>query len=593
MTKEFREIIVSLRRALALISQSERRYLWLAGLLMLIAGVLTNLPAVILGRLVDDAIAIDNFSFSSASPFIVLIIGVILVREAITVVRKYLVENIATQTEKKQTVALIKHTLLTDISVLQKQQIGSLHGRIFRSIQGLIRLIKLVFLDFLPFAFAALAAIGIALSRKPLLATFMVLVIPAGLFIIVKQISSQKGIRVALLRGKEDIDGKIVETLGGIETVRSLNVSDVEAAKVESVAESLRQKEIKHHLQMALFDAAKYLNEGFFYILVISLSIFLSSQGIISKGDILVYSILFLSVVQPLREIHRVLDEAHESSIKVNDLYELLQRPLDQSFLPVVKQTEDRGGDSFEKAIEVKDLSYAYNKENTGVLDNVSLEIRQGEKIGIAGPSGCGKSTLIKLLLRLAHGYEGQVKIFGKNLNTVSREEIAQRIAYVPQKTYIFSGTVRDNIVYGNPDQKITDDRIMQAAKLASVDKEIMNALGGLDGLITEGGNNLSGGQKQRLAIARLILRNPDILIFDEATSALDNTNELVVQQNLEKYFEGKTMLIIAHRLSTLRETDRILVFDNGQIVQEGIYSDLATTPGLFRSFLERKTEAL
>src|SRR3989344_1630475 len=397
MTKEFREIIVSLRRALALISQSERRYLWLAGLLMLIAGVLTNLPAVILGRLVDDAIAIDNFSFSSASPFIVLIIGVILVREAITVVRKYLVENIATQTEKKQTVALIKHTLLTDISVLQKQQIGSLHGRIFRSIQGLIRLIKLVFLDFLPFAFAALAAIGIALSRKPLLATFMVLVIPAGLFIIVKQISSQKGIRVALLRGKEDIDGKIVETLGGIETVRSLNVSDVEAAKVESVAESLRQKEIKHHLQMALFDAAKYLNEGFFYILVISLSIFLSSQGIISKGDILVYSILFLSVVQPLREIHRVLDEAHESSIKVNDLYELLQRPLDQSFLPVVKQTEDRGGDSFEKAIEVKDLSYAYNKENTGVLDNVSLEIRQGEKIGIAGPSGCGKSTLIKL----------------------------------------------------------------------------------------------------------------------------------------------------------------------------------------------------
>src|SRR5258708_33342146 len=198
--------------------------------------------------------------------------------------------------------------------------------------QGLIWIIKLTFLDFAPIFFSALAAIAIALYQKPLVATIMVLVIPSGLYLIVKQVSSQKGIRVALLRGKEKIDGKAVEMLSGIETIRVLDTVDYELQKVEDVAEKQRQIEIKHHIYMALFDAVKYLNEGFFYILVIVLSIYLASRGIITKGDILVYSILFLSITSPLREVHRILDQAHENSIRVNDLYDLLHEPLDESY---------------------------------------------------------------------------------------------------------------------------------------------------------------------------------------------------------------------------------------------------------------------
>ena len=315
MNQEFKDIILGFKRALNLIKTSEKKLLLLASLLMLVTGVLTNLPAVILGRLVDKIIGSSTFDFAVALPFIGLIILIILIREALTVIRKYLVENIVTQTEKKQTVAVIDHLLKTDISILNQQQIGSLHGRIFRSIQGLVRLIKLGFLDFLPFFFSALAAIFIAFFQKPFLASFMILVIPAGLFIIVKQISSQKGIRVALIRGKEKIHGTVVEMLGGIETVRELNTGYQETARIEIIAEELRKREIKHHIYMALFDSAKYLNEGFFYILTISLAILFSAQGIISRGDILVYSILFLSITGPLREIHRILDQAHESSM--------------------------------------------------------------------------------------------------------------------------------------------------------------------------------------------------------------------------------------------------------------------------------------
>jgi len=586
MGKEFGEIIKGFKRTVGLMQRSERMMLILASFLMIITGVLTNLPAVILGQLVDDLISLENIQFQQAIPFISLVVIVILTREILTVIRKYFVENIATQAEKKQTVAVIEHLLKTDIAIISKQQIGSLHGRVFRSIQGMVRIIKLGFLDFFPVFFSALAAIGIAFFQKPLLASVMILVIPTGILIILKQISSQKGIRVALLRGKEKIDGAVVEMIGGLETVRVANTIAYEVEKIEVVAESLRKKEIRHHIFMALFDSGKYLNEGFFYILVVSLSIFFSAQGIISRGDILVYSILFISITGPLREIHRILDEAHESSIRVNDLYELLEQPADESFAPLMDRSiRKTKGD----IIKVSNLSFSYSGRASRALDNISLYIKKGEKIGIAGASGCGKSTLIKIILRLIHDYSGKVTLFGKDLKSVGREEIAEKIAYVPQKAYIFSGTIKENIVYGCLRKRISDKEIIRVAKMAHIYDEIINSLDGFNGIVTENGNNLSGGQKQRLALARLILKSPELFIFDEATSALDNTNELLIQKNIEKLFKDKTMITIAHRLTTLKNSDRILVFDKGVIVQEGKFNELSKEEGLFQDFLKQK----
>lgn len=588
MNKELLEILLGFKRALKLIDRREKIVLVFASVLMAFAGVLTNLPAVILGRLVDQITKAGDNQFSIAIPYIFAVIFVILIREALTIIRKYLVENIATQTEKKQTVNVISHLLRTDVSIIANQQIGSIHGRIFRSLEGLVRIIKLSFLEFLPIFFSALAAVLIALYQKPLLASVMILVIPTTLLIVIKQISSQKGVRVSLLRGKEKIDGTVVEMLGGIETVRVLNTEDLEIEKVNAVAEELRKKEIKHHIFMAFFDSAKYLNEGFFYIVVISLSIYFSAIGIISQGDILVYSILFLSITAPLREIHRILDQAHESSILVNDLYGLLNEPTDESFKS--SDTKETNGELEDSAISIKNLTFSYPNRSVKALSDINLRIKNGEKIGIAGASGCGKSTLIKILLRLLHNYSGEVELFGKNLKTINRDEIAKRVAYVPQKTYIFSGTIRDNIIYGCQRKNITDSEIIEAANKANIYQEIISDLGGPGGRVTEGGNNLSGGQRQRLALARLILNSPEIFIFDEATSALDNSNESLIQKNIEKLFSNKTMITIAHRLTTLENSNRILVFDNGKIVQEGTFKKLSAEKGLFQDFLKQKS---
>jgi ATP-binding cassette subfamily B protein len=586
MSKELREILIGIKRAVQLLSKKEKQNLYFATAIMLVTGVLTNLPAVILGKLVDNLTDTNTIQFISVVPFILLIIIIILIRESLTVVRKYLVENIATQTDKEQTVSVIGRLLKTDIrKFLQNQQVGALHGKIFRSMQGLIWIIKLTFLDFAPIFFTAVAAIAIVLYQKPLIATFMVLVIPSSLYLIAKQISSQKGIRIALLRGKEKVDGKVVEMLTGIETIRVLDTVDYEMQKVEDVAEKQRKIEIKHHIYMALFDAAKYLNEGFFYILVIVLSLYLASRGVITKGDILVYSILFLSITSPLREIHRILDQAHENSIRVNDLYELLNEPIDESY----KEAPNTQLKEILEVVKTKDLSFSYADINT-LLKKINITIKKGEVIGIAGSSGCGKTTFIHILLKLIHGYKGNIWLFGENLHFVGRKEIAQKVAYGPQTSFIFSGTIKENITYGI-ERNVEEAEVAEAARRAHIYDEIITNLGGFDGKVTEAGSNLSGGQRQRLAIARVMLSKADLLIFDEATSALDNTNEAIIHNNIEKYFKGKTIITIAHRLTTLKNSDRILVFDKGEIAQEGSFDQLSKEKGLFQDFLEQRTQ--
>ena len=593
MNTEFSEILLGVKRSISLLSKKEKSSLYIATFLMLITGILTNGPAVILGKLVDQLVAGNVIQFSVVIPFVVLLSLVILVREGLTVVRKYLIENIATQTYKSQMIQVIERLLKVDIGgFLYQQQIGSLYGRIFRSIEGLISIIKLTFLDFMPVFFAALAAIAIAFLQKPLIASVMVLVIPTGLYLIVKQVSSQKGIRVALLRQKEQVDGKVIEMLGGIETIRVLNTVRFEVAKVEKSTEERRKIEIKHHIYMALYDAAKSLNEGFFTIVVIVLSIYLVSLGMISKGDILVYAILFANITNPLREIHRILDQGSENSIQVNDLYNILHQPLDLSFTEQAGSSTNKEN-SNESALSVNNLSFAYrSSEDIMTLDNINLTIKKGESIGIAGASGCGKTTFIHILLKLIHGYSGSVSLFDEELGAVSREELADKIAYVPQKPFVFSGTIKDNILYGCQ-QTVSDEELFEAARNACILDEIQESLGGFDGTISENGNNLSGGQRQRLALARVMLQSPQLIIFDEATSALDNTNEAIIQQNIERIFKQKTIITIAHRLTTLKNADRILVFDTGKIVQEGDFKSLSETKGLFQDFLQQKSKSI
>ncbi|HWB04177.1 MAG TPA: ABC transporter ATP-binding protein [Verrucomicrobiales bacterium] len=516
-----------------------------------------------------------------AVSFLLCIALAFIAREGLKVLQRYLVQNTCTQIEKEITVSLVDHLMRVDLNRLSSQRIGALHGRIHRSVEGFVKFLKLGFMDFFPAIFMAGIALAAAVSKQWWLGIAMAGVIPASFFIILKQIGSQKGVRVSLLRKKEALDGTVVEQLGGIEYIRAANTRELELRRVESVAEDRRTQELKHHMTMGWFDCFKALNEGFFHIAIITLAIYLAVRGSISVGDIIVFSSLFLSVMHPLREIHRILDDAHESSIQVADLMGLQALPVDASYnLLTLHEPEVKDG---KPVIVVENLTVEYTTADgrkRQALHDVSMVVRHGETIGVAGPSGSGKSTWLKVVMRLIHPTNGEVFLGGEPVSAISRETIARLIGYASQTPFIFSGTIAENIAYGTPG--VTEEKIREAAERACIHDEIMQMPGGYSATVSERGQNLSGGQRQRIAIARIFLKNPPVLVLDEGTAALDNISERKVQEALTASRADRTTIIVAHRLSTLRDSNRIFVFADGRIVETGSYDELLQKGGVF-----------
>ncbi len=562
--------------------------LWVSGIadrLTLVA----RAPRGAAGAAEAHVLAADDLS-SVAVSFLVWIAAAYLLKEAFLVVRRWLVQRTTTQLEKDTVCSLVTHLLKLDLGTLSGERVGALHGRIGRSVDGFVRFVKLGFMDFVPALLTGLFALIAALTLQPMLAVAMALVIPLALFITLRQIKSQKGVRISLARAKEGLDGTIVEQLGGIEYIRAANTQGKEAARIESAAEDRRRRQLAHHVAGSLFDCAKALNEGLFHVGVIAFAIFLAARGTISFGDVLTFSMLFLGVMAPLRDIHRILDDAHESSIQVGDLLALLDTPVDRSFGQVTlrEPTFARGA----PAIVCRDLAVEFagrdGKPKRG-LDGVSVSIAHGETIGAAGRSGSGKSTWIKSLMRLLHHTSGTAVLGGIPLESLSRDSIGRLFGYVSQIPFVFAGTIRENIAYEAP--QATAEQVESAARRAYLHDEIMAMPKGYDTVVAERGHNLSGGQRQRLALARVFLKNPPILILDEGTSALDNISERHVQHALTDARADRTTIMIAHRLTTLKDANRILVFDGGRIAEVGTYGELVEKGGLFAELVRSAQE--
>jgi ATP-binding cassette subfamily B protein len=578
------------RRGRQVWQQVPRRRKWALGgacLLMALASLCNTAMPLLLGRLVnviqqgnEQHQAYATLYHATAS-FLLLVAGAYVLREVLNVVRRYLVENTCTRINKDMSLKLMTHLMKVDLATLSQEKIGALHGRIFRSVDGFVRFLRIGFLDFIPVLLTGGFALVAASFKQPVIGLVMVGVVPAAVFLTVRQLISQKGVRLQLMRDCEEIDGAVVEQLGGIEYVRAANTQHLEIKRLARATEKRRGKEVRHHFQMSLFGSAKALNEGFFHIIVIAMSIYLFLNGHIEVGDMIALPGLFLYVMAPLAEVHRVLDQGHEASLRVGELLEMLAEPVDRSFLTAAGQ-EPRLVEG-EPAIVVADLVVEYQTPQgrpVRALDGISLTIRHGATIGIAGRSGSGKSTWLRCLLRLTHPCGGGMELGGIDLDRVTRKAVGRLVGYVGQSPFVFAGTVAENIAYGN--DPVTPEEIRRAAALANLHDEIMQMPGGYDAQISERGQNLSGGQRQRLAIARILLKGPPILILDEATSALDNISERHVQRALGVTSRDRTTILVAHRLSTLRDADRIYVFDNGRIVEEGAYNELVQQGGEF-----------
>lgn len=584
-------------QVLSLISRQRKLALAGATLLMVITSAGNTSVALLLGWLIDriqkglESDQPHEQLYLTAFKVLGTISAIYLIREVINVYRRFLVESSCTSINRDMQLRVVEHVLQTELTALSQDKVGALHGKILRSVDGLVRFTRLLFLDCLPALLTGVFALVAATTKQPLLGLVMLGVIPLAVLLTLKQLASQKGVRLDLMKDCEEIDGTIVEQLNGTEYIRVANTMHLEVDRLSQAMNKRRQREIDHHFQMSLFGCAKSLNEGFFHVVVLGLATYMAINGKVSFGDILTFSVLFLNVMTPLNEIHRVVDEGHEASLRVGELLEMLAQPVDQSFHSADNPAMNLVGGGV--GIELQNLVLDYRTIDGKIkrgLDSVSLKILHGQTIGVAGPSGAGKSTWIKALLRLLHPTDGQIFIAGTPLTQVSRGDLARLISYVGQNPFVFSGTIRENIAYGNGE--VSDSDIQRAAEMANLSADILAMTNGYDTVIQERGQNISGGQRQRLAIARILVRNSPIIILDEATSALDNISERVVQHSLGVAEKKRTTIIIAHRLSTLKNCDTILVFNEGRIAEQGSYHELVNQGGIFAKLVASAEES-
>ena len=569
------------KKIFALLPQRQKLGFFVVLLILAVSAGLSQVTPLAIGYLTDHVLAQQNIAFASVVPILLGILLVNVVNEVIKVIRRLIVEDTATQAEKIARRKATDALLLAPLNYFRSHMTGNIHGRLNRSLEGTVKLIKLMFMDFAPAVTTGVAAIVTIFYKLPVpVALMVVLVIPVGTFIVFRQISTQKGIRVELMGTKAEMDGTMVELLGGIETIRALDSARDEGARIEDRAEALRKKEMRHHTAMAFYDCLKFVNEAVFSVLVIGVSVLLASRGIITIGTVLTAYLCFTQLTGPLRELHRILDEFSECTVLAVDYFRILDLPPDFSYRP----EEALHAPITSNEIRLSGIHFAYpEKPDAEILKGLDLVIPAGEFLGIAGPSGCGKSPLIKVIDKLDPA-AGQVLLGGACLDGLSRQELAENVALVPQTPFLIADTVYHNICYGIKRQ-VSAEEVREAARKARIAADIEQLPGGYDFMLSEGGANLSGGQRQRIALARIFLKKPRILILDEATSALDNTSEKHIQTEIERMKQecGTTVISIAHRLTTLQNCDEIIVMDKGQIVQRGTFAKLKATPGIFQ----------
>lgn len=574
-------LIKVLKKIYKLLDTKQKLRFILIIIIMIVSAALAQMTPKAIGWLTDDILTKNEISFNKVIPFLVFILIVNVVNEVIKIFRRVLVEDTATRTEKKARGMVIKSLLMAPLSYFRKNMTGNIHGRLNRCLDGTIKLEKLLFMDFAPAIFNAIAAIITIFLTLPItLAMPMLLVIPIGVFIVLKQIKSQKGIRVELLESKSGMDGTIVELINGIEVIRICDSLDFEIKRFDDKGEFLRAKEMKHHKAMAMYDCLKFINQAVFTVLVIGISTYLATKNIISVGAVLTAYLCFNQLLRPLEELHRIFDEVSECTVLATDFFKMVEIENDFSYLPIKTKSKNK---STNEIINMENITFHYSEnEDKIILDNFNIDIEKGMYLGIAGPSGCGKSSLIKSICKLEKA-DGAIIVDDRNIDNLTRKDLSKLIALVPQSPFLIAGTIFENITYGI-DREVSIDEVEEAAKRAYIYDYINGLPAKFDSLVSEGGNNLSGGQRQRIAIARIFLRKPKILILDEATSALDNTSEKYIQAEIEKMKQenNTTIIAIAHRLTTLKNCDRIIVLNKGKVEEDGKFDDLIEKNGMF-----------
>ena len=564
--------IATIKRILTYIKQY--RFWVAASLILAVVTVATTLYApVLVGDGVDLIVDQGLVDF----PGLLVILEKVAVVIAITGLSQWLMNHI----NNKITYRVVKdiRTKAFDrleelpLSYVDSHRHGDIISRIIADIDQFSEGLLMGFTQLFTGVMTILGTLGFMLSVNPFITLVVVLLTPISLF--VAAFIAKRTFSMFTLQSKTrgELTALVDEMLGNQKVVQAFGQEQEAQKRFEEINGRLKDCSLKAIFFSSITNPSTRFVNGLVYAAVGVAGAFAAVRGALSVGQLSVFLSYANQYTKPFNEISGVVTELQNAIASAARVFELIDEEAEPS--------EDGAGElgCADGKVELEHVYFSYDPQ-VKLIEDLNLAVKPGQRVAIVGPTGCGKSTVINLLMRFYDVNSGQIRVDGQDVRSITRKSLRENYGMVLQETWLKSGTIRENIAYGKPDA--TDEEIIAAAKKSHAHSFIRRMPQGYDTVISEEGGNLSQGQKQLLCITRVMLCLPPMLILDEATSSIDTRTEIKIQEAFARMMEGRTSFIVAHRLSTIREADRILVMRDGRIIEQGTHRELLEKKGFY-----------
>ncbi|MBQ9885680.1 MAG: ABC transporter ATP-binding protein [Lachnospiraceae bacterium] len=470
--------------------------------------------------------------------------------------------------------SLVKKLQELSIAYHKEMKSGRLQSKIMRDVEAVEMLSGQLFVGMLGIVVNISTAIIVVLIKSRLVFVFFLLSIPVA------------AATVAVFRGKmkqrnrefreemEETSARVMEMVELVPITRAHALEDEEVKRMDYQLAQVADRGYKLDVIQSIFGGVSWTVFQVFQMICLAFTGYLAYKGRISIGEVVLYQTYFSTIVNQVSALVNMIPVMAKGFESVNSIGEVLLAHDVEENEGKRELSDVRGEYVFE------DACFTYKEGNKPVLNHLNLHIREGETLALVGESGAGKTTILNIILGFDKLDSGRVLLDGNDLKDVDLRSVRKHLAVVPQNTILFSGSIRDNITYGLPD--ISDEKLHDVIKAVNLEELINELPDGVDTMLGEHGDTLSGGQRQRISIARALIRDPKIIILDEATSALDSISEKYIQSAINNLAKGRTMIVVAHRLSTIRDADRIAVINDGKCTEIGTYEELIDKKGEF-----------